>query len=60
MVSHEMVEVARLWVAACKRERLASGEVYYSEAGDSDTEFIITAFDYEGNMHQMYANREES
>ena len=55
MVGHEFMELAKLWVAACKKAKVVSGEIYWSDKYD-DTEFVITIWDREMNLHQVYGN----
>ena len=57
MVTHEMLEVAKLWMDACKKARVASGEVYWSDA-NSDGDFAVTVFDREGGMWQVFKGGE--
>ena len=57
MVTDEMVEVAYLWLAACKKARVKSGEVYWSDE-NPDGDYVITVFDREGGMWQVYKGGE--
>lgn len=57
MVTHGMMEIARLWVQECKRARVSSGEVYWSEALDPE-EFKLTVFDRDGTLHIVYSGGE--
>lgn len=49
MVTNEMVEVAYLWVAACKKARVKSGDLYWSDE-NLNGDFIIDVFDREGGL----------
>lgn len=57
MVTNEMVEVANLWMSACKKAKVKSGEVYWSDE-NSDGDYVITVFDREGGMWQVYKGGE--
>lgn len=57
MVTHEMIELARLWKAACEKARVKSGEVYWSEA-NLDGDFTITVFDREGGLWRVHKGGE--
>ena len=46
MVTHELLEVARLWAEACEKAKVESAKVYWS---DEDPEgYTVTARDREG------------
>lgn len=53
MVTPEMVEVANLWMSACKKAKVKSGEVYWSDE-NVDGDFVITAFDREGGLWTVH------
>lgn len=53
MITPEMVEVANLWMSACKKAKVKSGEVYWSDE-NADGDYIITAFDREGGLWTVH------
>lgn len=53
MVTPEMIEAAGLWMAACKKARVKSGEVYWSDE-NLDGDFIINVFDREGGLWTVH------
>ncbi len=53
MVTPEMVEVANLWMSACKKAKVKSGEVYWSDE-NVDGDYIITSFDREGGLWTVH------
>lgn len=57
MVTPEMVEVANLWMSACKKAKVKSGEVYWSDE-NVDGDYVITVFDREGGMWQVHKGGE--
>ncbi len=57
MVTPEMIEVANLWMSACKKAKVKSGEVYWSDE-NVDGDYVITVFDREGGMWQVYKGGE--
>ena len=57
MVTNEMVEAAYLWIAACKKARVRSGDLYWSEE-NLDGDFIINVFDREGGLWTVHKGGE--
>lgn len=58
LVTNEMVEVAYLWLAACKKARVKSGEVYWSDE-NPDGDYVITVFDREGGLWTVHKGGDE-
>ena len=58
MVTPQMIQLAEMWVQACKEARVKSGEVYWSES-NADGDYNITAFDQEGKLWQVYGGGDD-